>query len=352
MVCARCVRRTQLLVALAGHFDHVHARHGLVGEVFGLDDDQLVAALAPGTDHSRLLERAPMHDPTIRSAVCRHGAAYPPALADLTGPPAVLFTSSIRRLHALTEGPAVAIVGARRASSYGLAVARSLGRDLSAAGVTVVSGMALGIDSAAHEGALDSGARTIAVLGGGIDVPYPRSKRQLHSRLTERGALVSEMPPGFRPRKWSFPARNRIIAGLSALTVVVEASERSGALITARAARELGRDVGAVPGRITSPLALGTNDLLRDGAHLIDGAQAVLDVLFGVGMRHAPRASETEGELTSGLAAVLRAVREGRETVSELSASGDAAEVLAALAELELRGFVRRGAGGVYVALP
>jgi DNA processing protein len=354
--CHACLRRARLIARLAGHLEHLHAKRGMLDDVFALSDEDLVAGLVPSwRERRRLLSPRDGGEEAASLAglavTCRHDDAYPAALRDLRGPPAALFTSSGERLVALCAEPAAAIVGARRASAYGLEVARSLGRGLAAAGVTVVSGMALGVDSAAHAGALEAGGRTVAVLAGGADVPYPASKRGLHREISGRGAVVSEMPPGFPPRRWAFPARNRIIAGLAALTVVVEAAERSGALITARVARDLGRDVAAVPGRITSPLAAGANALLRDGAHVVDGPQAVLDVLFGVGIRQAEPARDGR-DLAPRLREMLTALREGRDTVGALAGpDGDAAAVVTALGELELAGYVRRGAGGVYVPL-
>jgi DNA processing protein len=356
--CADCLRRTWLVAELAGYLDHLHAARGLLDEVFALADSELVAALVPaGAARSRVLARHEGVDSDLERrrvraaglvAVCRHDPAYPPALIDLAGPPAVLHVRGAERLGRLAEGPAVAIVGPRRASEYGLDVSRSLARGLAAAGVTVVSGMALGVDSAAHEGALEATARTMAVLGSGADRASPATKRGLHARLGERAVVLSELPPGFRPRRWTFPARNRIIAGLAALTVVVEAADRSGALITARVARDLGREVAAIPGQITSPLAAGPNALLRDGAHVVDGPQAALDLLFGAGARRAdPRA---DPDLDPRLAKILRAVREGRGTLVALAAGAPPAETLAALGELELLGLVRRAAGGTWVA--
>jgi DNA processing protein len=343
--CDACLRRTRLIAALAGHLDHLHAERGLMDEVFALPDEDLVAGLVSDPAERERLLQVDAPRPASQPAVCRHDPGYPAALRDLAGPPAVVFASRPDRLTALAGQCAVAIVGARRASAYGLEVARALGRGLSAAGVTVVSGMALGVDSAAHAGALDAGGLTIAVLGGGIDVPYPATKRALHARLAQEAAVVSELPPGFGPRRWTFPARNRVIAALAGVTVVVEAAQRSGALITARIARELGRDVGAVPGQIISPLACGPNDLLRDGAHLVDGPEAVLDLLFGVGARPAP--PDPAHDLEPPLARVLERIRAG---VGE-SDRAIPAETLAALGELELRGLVRRTPGGGWVAV-
>ncbi len=243
------------------------------------------------------------------------------------------------------------MVGARRASDYGLEVARSLGRGLGRAGVTVVSGMALGIDSAAHSGALGSGGGTVAVLPGAADRPYPRVKRALYDQIRRTGAVVSELPPGAPTFRWSFPARNRIIAALSALTVVVEARERSGSLITARIASELGRPVGAVPGRITSPLAAGPNALLARGAGLVRGAQDVLDQLFGAGVRLV--ADGDRAALAPELEATLSQIADGSDTVAALVRGGVAPDAaLASLSALELAGYVRREPGGRYAVVP
>jgi DNA processing protein len=245
---------------------------------------------------------------------------------------------------------AVAIVGARRATPYGLEVARTLGRGLAAARVIVISGMALGIDAAAHSGALEVGGPTIAVLAGGADRPYPRSRAPLYRRIiAEAGCAVSEMPPGFAPFKWGFPARNRIIAGLAAATIVVEAAERSGSLITAEMAQDLGRIVAAVPGPVTSRMSAGTNALLRDGAELVRDAQDALDAVFGPGTRLV-----APGPDPSRLAPELRAVLDrfvgAPATPAALLRGGDDVDaVLAALAELELLGHLRRGPGGAYV---
>ena len=252
---------------------------------------------------------------------------------------------------AARDAPAVAIVGARRAGADGLQVAHSLGRGLAAAGVTVISGMALGSDSAAHAGAREVGGPTSTVLAGGADVAYPASKRSLHRELVRTQAAVSEMPPGFQPFRWCFPARNRTIAGLASLTIVVEAAERSGSLITAELAQELGRAVGAVPGPVTAARCAGSNALLRDGALVIRNAQDALDEALGIGVATA-LTGRSPDELEPALRALLRRVEEGRDTVSALAASpAEAQHALASLTELELLGFLRRGPGGRYVRL-
>ena len=201
-------------------------------------------------------------DVTPIETISRRHPAFPPLLAELHDPPASLFVRG--EVKALSQ-PGVAVVGARSCSAYGAQVARSVARDLAAAGLVVVSGLARGVDGEAHRGALEGGGKTVAVLGGGIDRDYPRSHAELARRIVAAGAVVSEYPPGVEPAPWRFPARNRIIAGLALATVVVEARERSGALITADFALELGRDVFAVPGEITSSLSAGTNDLVRQG---------------------------------------------------------------------------------------
>ena len=200
--------------------------------------------------------------------------------------------SPIRRRYCSSGGSileaddyAVAIVGTRRASPYGHAVAERLAADLAAAGVTVVSGLAKGIDTSAHQATLDAGGRTLAVLGNGLDQVYPPANTRLATRIADAGALISEFPPGTPPDAVNFPRRNRIIAGLARATLIVEAPAHSGALITADFALEHGRDVMAVPGSIFSPMSVGTNELLKQGAMPVTGVDDILAVLGG-GARH------------------------------------------------------------------
>jgi DNA processing protein len=188
----------------------------------------------------------------------------------------------------------------------------------------------------------------VAVLAAGPERAYPASKRHLHSRIRAAGAVVSELPPGTTARRWSFPARNRIIAAIAAMTVVVEAGEGSGSLITASEASDLGRDVAAVPGRVTSPLSAGTNALIVQGAHPVRGARDVVEELFGAGTLLAAPAPPRD-ELTDELHRALEAVSEGDDSVPRLCARGFAADrATAAVAELELLGYLRRGPGGRY----
>ena len=206
----------------------------------------------------------------------RGSAEYPTELLDLRHPPFELY--AMGRAAALTK-PRVAIVGTRNSTAYGERITRSLTRSLVRAGASVVSGMARGIDGAAHRTALEEGGNTVAVLGTGIDVPYPVGHRQLHRAIAERGLVVSENQPGMRAQKGAFPKRNRIIAALAPVTIVVEAGFRSGALNTASQALELGRTVAAVPGPIDSEQSRGSNQLLRDGAVLIAAADDALTLL-------------------------------------------------------------------------
>ena len=269
-------------------------------------------------------------------------AAFPPLLAAIHDPPPQLFLRGGGKVE-LLAGPAVAVVGARSCSAYGRSVARSLGRELAAAGLVVVSGLARGIDGEAHRGALEAGGATVAVLGCGIDRDYPAAHAELARRIRERGLVVSEYEPGVEPAPWRFPARNRIIAGLCAATVVVEARERSGALITADFALEEGRDVLAVPGEITSALSAGTNALLRLGAAPVTRAEDVLE-LYGL----VPEPAQT-GPVGPVAAALLERLEEGALTADELvrAAGVDPAQASAALLELELAGRVAV-ADGVY----
>lgn len=360
--CAACLRRSWLVARLSGHIDMAWSSRRGRADLLALTDGDLIAALAgrERTAVEREYERFDVAAARERcraarvTALCRCDIRYPRPLDDLPDQPAVLYVyGRARRLEAAVERGGVAVVGARRASPYGLEQARALGRGLAAAGMAVVSGMALGVDSAAHVGAIEVDGLTVAVLAGGPESPYPRSKRLLHERIAATGAVVAELPPGTRARRWCFPARNRIIAALAQATVVVEATERSGALITADVAAELGREVGAVPGLVTAPTAAGANALIADGARLVRGAEDVLEALLGAELAPVHRAPAGDAGLDPDLRALLDAVRGGCDTVAALTAGGGRTvdAVLAGLAQLELRGLVRRAAGGRFVAV-
>ena len=350
--CDACLRRAHLLGLLAPRIADLLDRPGRRAPgLLALSEDDLIAGVAgAGADEVRsALKRFDVAAERDRldalgvHAVCRHGAGYPGSLTDLSDPPAALFST---RPAVIEQGPVVAIVGTRAASPYGLEVAHALGRGLAAADVTVVSGLALGIDAAAHRGCLDGDGHTVAVLACGVDVPYPRQHRRLYERIVQRGAVVAEVPPGQRPFRWSFPARNRIMAALADMVVLVEAADPSGSLITAEFARDLGRAVGAVPGRITSRMAAGTNGLLRDGAIPVTGVADVLDELFGAGVRPSP---PEERPVVGDLRRVLDAVEAGVSAGEIAPLAGlSASEVRAALARLEAMGLIARAGFGSY----
>lgn len=353
--CPACQVRSTLLGRLAGHLDRRSRDRQHVSDLLALSDDDLIGAVgAVGQEElwaSNATPLVPMADARAgpQAAICRHDPRYPPVLRDLTSPPAVLHLGGDpKRVLALLDRPAVALVGARLPSDYGRAVARDLAAGLAATGVCVVSGMAMGVDSEAHIGALAAGGPTLAVLPGGVNVPYPATARGLHRRLLAEAGALSEMPAGLTPRRWCFVARNRIVAGLAGVTVVVEARERSGTLISAGFARDLGREVAAVPGPITSDRSAGTHALIRDGAHLVTGVSDVLDLLYGVG---AAPGLPAPPALQPRLAGLLQRVRSGQDTPEALVAAGLALDdALAGLAELELLGCVRRSLSGRYLA--
>jgi DNA processing protein len=348
--CDACLRRAHLVEHLAPGIARLLERPGpRVPGVLALPDEELIAVAAgprAGAAHAFL---ASFDGALVRQrlaarevlAVCRHAPGFPRRLHELDDPPAVLFGSGRpEALLALDGEPALAVVGTRRPSPYGSEVAYALGRGLGAAGVVVVSGLALGIDATSHHGCLDGGGTAVAVLACGPDVAYPRRHRRLYERIRGNGLVLSEMPPGAAVCRWGFPARNRIMAGLTSMTVVVEAADPSGSLITADFARDLGRGVAAVPGRITSRVARGTNGLLRDGAIPITGAEDVLDELFGAGVRRSARVSRVR---EPGAEAVLDAVEAGCSMDEIARRAGlSAAAARAALGRLEAEGHVVR----------
>jgi len=372
--CPDCVRRSLLIGRLAPRIA------GLLGEppqrrtkgVLGLDSEELIEALVPKAERGearRWLEELDidaigdeLHETGI-DALCIHHEPYPPGLMVAADSPPVLWAlGGLRRLEDALRAPVVTVVGTRKPSPYGREMAYALGRDLAAAGVTVVSGLALGVDAAAHRGALDGRGSPIAVVANGPDIPYPRTNTELWRRLAEHGVVVSEMPPGQRPYRWSFPARNRIMAAIAEVTVVVEATQRSGTLITADFAGHLGRTIAAVPGRATSQVAAGPNGLLRDGAAVVRDAGDVLAELTPASqerLRAEPNPSSSAAgspvvapaaELDPAAGRVLEAVEseQGLEAIG-LRAQLAASEVRGALARLEGAGLVRRDPLGRYL---
>jgi DNA processing protein len=355
--CPDCLRRSRLLAHLAPYIEKVAT--GAAGsrspELLRLSNEDLAAAVAPKIATQVLSQIAAVPESRLAAelaaaqcwACCRHDPAYPVGLHDAADAPwALIGRGDATLLERLEPEGTVTVVGARRAGAYGREVARDLGRELTAAGLLVTSGLAFGIDACAHRGALDAGP-TVAVLGCGADVAYPASHRSLWRRICERGLVLSELPPGTGAWRWTFPARNRIMAALAAMTVVVEAARRSGSLITADLAADLGRDLGAVPGPVNSRGSAGTNELLAGGACLVRDAQDVLDAMLGPGVRRAERSGP---DLTPELQRVLAALEGGEETCDAIAARLDlgGAEAASALATLEALGYVRCSLVGVY----
>jgi DNA processing protein len=267
-------------------------------------------------------------------------ASYPRALDDLPDPPATLWA---RGDLALLERPCVAIVGTRRATAYGERVARELARTLATAGAAVVSGLARGIDAAAHRGALDAGGATIAVLGTGLDVAYPKGHAALQRTIAERGLLLSELEPDDPAHGGSFPKRNRIIAALAKVTIVVEAGAKSGALITAAHALELDRPLAAVPGPIDIPQAQGSNELLRDGAIVV---ACMADALALTGLTAPIRVKDLPED--GAERRMWDALRHGAADLDTLCTRArlPAHEGMAAVSALEVRGLVECALSG------
>lgn len=282
--------------------------------------------------------------------IFREDPDYPPLLEQIFDPPQVLYFKGDPRLFQL---PMVAIVGARKASPYGLAAAEKISRELAKAGLCVVSGMARGIDSAAHKGALSVNGPTVAVLGCGVDVVYPAENRRLMSELINRGLVVSEFPPGTGPAAGNFPVRNRIISGLAKGVLIIEAAEKSGSLITADCALEQGRDVFAVPGQITNPLNKGAHKLIKQGAKLVEDVSDILVELGG--FSDIPDSSINHDSkkinLTTDEQTIYNIISDEpvcSEVIIE-QAGLDPAQVLSMLLFMELKGLIRKLPGELYI---
>lgn len=293
------------------------------------------AVLARGQDSLRVL---PWTDPE-----------YPALLAAICDPPPALWVRG--RIETLSQ-PAVAIVGSRAGSPYALAVAERLSAELASAGVVVISGLARGVDSAAHRGALEAAGLTIGVLGSGVNIVYPAEHRALADRIAASGAVLSELVPGTQPLPFFFPLRNRIISGLSRAVVVIEAGEKSGSLITARCALEQGRDVLAVPGNVLNGRNRGGHALLRDGAKVVESA---VDILEELGLQSATTSAEGKSrDSRPEFDPVLEAlpIGEPRDLDAIAERSGlTPSRLLTRLFTLELEGRVARAGGGRFMRL-
>jgi DNA processing protein len=353
--CVSCLRRSWLLAALGGPLDYRCRDGGRLMDALALGDQELIRALA-GKRRSQLQAQYtafaadPLPRPGRIEVMCRHDDRYPPRLRFASAPRALHLAHSAQRLHELTRGPVVAVVGSRRASDYGMETARSLARGLAAAGVTLACELEDGIAVAALAGAVQADGAAVCAMPGGVDIVAPAKRRSLYERLTRRGCAVSELPCGSPARRWGHVASQRVIVGLAELTVLVEAEDSPRELAPARLARALGRGVAAIPGRVTSPLSAGTNALLAQGASLLRGPADALELLLAGGADARRAKHNTARRLEPRLQRMLDHVRGGLDTPDRLRRDGeDVGGVLCALSELELMGLLARGDGGRYV---
>jgi DNA processing protein len=354
--CAQCRRRAWVLAKLSVRLDFKTRHLPRLWSLLELPDRDLIEALG-GRQRTELLEAYAQWEPepvqaeTEMVTVCRHHAAYPGNLREHALAPHVLSVrGGVDRLSGMLDEQVVAIVGTRRASDYGMETARGLARGLAACGVTVASGLAEGIPSAVHSGALEAQGSTLTVMAAGVDRCSPAWSRGLYNRIVDSGCAISEAPSHPRAHRWWEPARARTLALLSQLVIVVEADDYPWELACAGVAQAQGRPVAAVPGRISSPASRGANSLLMGGARLVRSPQDALDLLYGVGMRRAPDSPLRPAELDPWLRTVLERVGGGEDTVAKLVACGQrSAEVTLALTELELGGLLLRGDAGRYV---
>jgi len=336
------VRR--LLAAFGSPDAVLAARPAALREVAGTDAAAALAA-APDTFAARLAAaRAWWAGGAGRGAIVLGDAEYPPLLLQTADPPLLLYVEGD---SALLSAPSLAIVGSRNPTAQGADNARAFAAQLGRDGWVIVSGLAMGIDAAAHEGALDAGAATLAVVGTGPDIVYPARHAALARRIAERGVLISEFAPGTPPLRENFPQRNRLIAGLTRGTLVVEAALKSGSLITARLAAEAGREVFAIPGSIHAPQSRGCHALIRQGARLVESAA---DVLEELGTPAAVAAAAGAAVDPPSADPLLDALGQDPVTLDALSArtGWGAAELNARLLELELDGRVARLPGGLF----
>ncbi|MFY9264030.1 MAG: DNA-processing protein DprA [Solirubrobacterales bacterium] len=361
--CDDCLRRSILQNESAGFAERGIGDPAAVRRLLALGADEQLDALRrhmPRIDASLSRRVRELRDDLPERhglwMTCLHDVGYPRRFEPLEHDrPVVLYgIGRPERFAQLVMRESVAIVGARRASGYGRELAYTLASELSAIGVWVVSGMALGIDGAAHRGALGAGGRTAAVLAGGPELPYPPSHRRLHEQIALQGVVVSERPPGSRSRRWGFPLRNRLIAAFSDLTIMVEGTEKSGAKYTVDAALDLGRCCAAVPGPVTSPLSAGPNQMLIEGALMVRDARDVVDQLFHVGARPEVFGDPPDARrlgLNPRLTAILDRIAAGDGTAQKIASGSPELtprEIVRALGELEMTGWIERDATGGY----
>lgn len=316
------------------------------GEVRAVLQPNLVSdflKVRSSTDVEALYRRTTRHGIRI---TCWTDDSYPALLREVPAPPPVLY---YRGQIIETDTTAVAIVGTRKVTAYGREMTHRIAYDLAKAGVTIVSGLALGVDGVAHRAALEAGGRTIAVLGSGIDVIYPGRHRDLAEKIADQGAVVTEYPPGTKPDRFNFPPRNRIISGFSRGVVVIEAPERSGALITVDFAAEQGRDAFAVPGPVHAPASAGCNRILREGATLVRSAEDILEDLH-IRPINQDEQKQVMPTLTDAERRLLAVLTSQPQHIDDIAVKIDRSvgEVAGELMMLELQGSVHSGVGGYY----
>lgn len=338
-------RRMQTLIELFGN----------PKDVWFADEQELKNACIPPSVIEKLLQKRNILNPeeeleklyrkNIR-VISIEDAEYPLSLREIYDPPRIIY---IKGQTDILSKPMIAVVGSRRASHYGLSVAKAISHDLSQAGICVVSGLARGIDTAAHSGALQSGGLTVAVLGCGLDVVYPKENKKLMDEIVTCGAVISEFPPGTPPYAGNFPQRNRLISGLARGVLVIEAAEKSGSLITADYALEQGRDVYAVPGQVTNSLSRGAHGLIKQGAKLVETANDILEEM-GFALIN-KKADKVEDKLTPDERRIYYIVSDipiNLDYIIEKSGL-EPQDVFSTLTILEIKGMVKDIPGQGYV---
>jgi DNA processing protein len=353
--CRDCARRGWLLAELSRPLDFRSRDLAQFWSALELSEGELIDALGGKRRaelHEAYAEWRPQPAASTPSGeqleqVCLHHRSYPRTLRDDALAPRMLYVrGGVQRIESVLEGIAVAIVGTRRATDYGIETARNLARDLSSAGLTVLSSVAEGIPLAVHKGVLEGSGETLAIVAGGLERCSPAWCEALVERIVAHGCAISETPRNLRAHRWCEVGCSRTLALLADLVVVVEAEDRPWELACAHVAQLRGKLVAAVPGRLHSQASKGTNSLLMHGARLIRGPQDALDLLYGVGAKHVP---ETVIELEQPLQVVLEQVGAGMDTLAKLTdGGGNPSELVAALTELELKGLLLRGDGGRY----
>jgi DNA processing protein len=363
LACDDCLRRTWLLERLSGHINRVRR---VLDDLLAANDQQLIRATA-GKRLAEVLDAYQAWDRYAAQAaradaaaaglelLCRCQEQYPERLLTLheQTPHVLHVAGGLERFLELCAVDPVAIVGARQCTQYGRRVAHALARDAARVGMTVVSGMAAGIDTAAHEGALETTGNTIAVMPGGANLSYPVTAQSLHRRIIASGVAVSELGPRASARAWTFRARNRIIVAISAAIVVVQARNDSGSLRTAQFASAMGRALGAVPGQIESRASEGPHLLIRDhGAKLIGSSRDLLDLIGLPRIARDASAAMTEERphVSAPQREILARIVDGQDTAERIAATGiPPTDLLKDLAQLELMGWIRQGPGGQFI---